>query len=421
MALLMAVSAVDAQKKAVQTAKNRAMSAETPDFDGAREAIRGALENEETKDDANTWYVAGLIGNKEAEYLINQRYLTGQLDEARLGQCVAESYEYWLVADSLAQVLVADKKGNMKPAAPKLRPQVARAMMDYFTQGYLISYGYSFYEKRDNEAAYKYFMMHLNMPKLPMMADPKLQKQMEVQLNDTNYYTYKQYAGRFAFDAKMYDEAVAVFNDLILNDNGKALRHDQISAKEYLAAIAQARQDTLGYLTQLREGWRMYPDEPWFVQNLINFYLREYNGEDGLELAMAAVSEAIEQDPQKQYFILRGQLYLQTGRYDEALSEFNTLDQQYPNDLDIIEMIGRVYYFRGDDMLTAANDLNDPNAAKKAREEALVELRKCVEPLERVHEVRKDDVTLLNLLKNTYYKLGEMDKNRAIVNEINNL
>lgn len=419
LAMLMAVSAVDAQKKAVQTAKNRAMNSETPDFAGAREAIQGALENEETKNDANTWYVAGLIGNKEAEYLINQRYLTGQLDENRLGECVAESYNYWLVADSMAQILVADKKGNMKPANPKLRPQITRAMLDYFTNNYLISYGYSFYEKRDNENAFRYFMMHLNMPKLEMMQDAKLQKQMEPQLNDTNFYTYKQYAVRFAYEAGLYNEAVAVCNQLINEDQGKALRHDVITAKEYLADIAKIQGDTTAYLAQLREGWQMFPDEAWFVQVLINFYVRDYQGTDGAELALATVSEAIAQDPQKQYLMLRGQLYLQMGRYDEALAEF--VGMNAPDDLDVIEMIGRTYYFRGDDMLTAANDLNDPRAAREAREQALAAIRQCLEPLERVHEVRKDDVTLLNILKNAYYKLGDYEKNAAIVKEINNL
>ena len=65
-ALMLISTCCFAQKSAIRTAKNLAMQ-ETPDFDGARAAIKPALENEETKNLAETWYVAGLIGNKQNE------------------------------------------------------------------------------------------------------------------------------------------------------------------------------------------------------------------------------------------------------------------------------------------------------------------------------------------------------------------
>ena len=67
MALVLASTCGYAQKKAVNSAKNKASNTESPDFAGAREDIKAALENEETKNLANTWYVAGLIGYKENE------------------------------------------------------------------------------------------------------------------------------------------------------------------------------------------------------------------------------------------------------------------------------------------------------------------------------------------------------------------
>ena len=58
-----------AQKKNVSQAKNKAMAAENPDFTGARALIGEALEDETTKNLADTWYWAGMIGYKENEYL----------------------------------------------------------------------------------------------------------------------------------------------------------------------------------------------------------------------------------------------------------------------------------------------------------------------------------------------------------------
>ena len=53
-----------AQKSNVSKAKNKALM-ENPDFSGAREAIKLALADSTTKNLADTWYIAGLIGYKE--------------------------------------------------------------------------------------------------------------------------------------------------------------------------------------------------------------------------------------------------------------------------------------------------------------------------------------------------------------------
>ena len=55
------VAAGSAQKKNVSLAKNKAMNTEAPDFEGAKTAIEAALQDETTKDAADTWYVAGLV------------------------------------------------------------------------------------------------------------------------------------------------------------------------------------------------------------------------------------------------------------------------------------------------------------------------------------------------------------------------
>ena len=82
-----------AQKKAVSLAKDLAQR-ETPDFDGAREAIKGALENEETKNQANTWYVAGLIGYKQCDYIWVQAQMGQPVDNAAKGAAIEESIDY---------------------------------------------------------------------------------------------------------------------------------------------------------------------------------------------------------------------------------------------------------------------------------------------------------------------------------------
>lgn len=60
-----------AQKANVSKAKNKALNVEAPDFEGAKEAIAAALQDESTKNSVDTWYTAGLVYEKiqDAEYL----------------------------------------------------------------------------------------------------------------------------------------------------------------------------------------------------------------------------------------------------------------------------------------------------------------------------------------------------------------
>ena len=91
-----------AQKSNVSKAKNKALM-ETPDFPAAREAIKLALNDSTTKNQAETWYVAGLIGNKQNELLYQKALLKMPFDTVAKGTALMESYNYYLEALKLDQ------------------------------------------------------------------------------------------------------------------------------------------------------------------------------------------------------------------------------------------------------------------------------------------------------------------------------
>lgn len=419
MAMLLAVTAGYAQKKAVSTARNRAMNTEAPDFKGAREAIAPAFENEETKNDANTYFVAGLIGYQEIQNMIQQVYLGKKFDEKLAGECALEAYNYWMKADELSQVLVADKKGNMKPAAPKVRQQIAPKMLDIFRENYLIAYGNNFFTEHDYKGAYDNFMRHLSIPKMEMMQDPKIQKTMVV---DTTYYYYKRFAGQFAYELQDYEAAQTIFNQLLGVDSNVALRVDQIVAKEFLAEIAKAQGDTAAYERHLEEGFLRFPDEPWFVQSLINHYLNIADAALGQQKAMEYVNRAIEQDAQRQYFVLRGQLCVQTNQFDAAKKEFEALMASDPTDEVAVEWLGRAYFFEAVKMNEDALNIND-NAEYQAALKKMDEVYKASIPFfEKAHELKPESTDVMRILKQLYYRFqdeaGMAAKLEAISNEL---
>ena len=109
-ALALVSGNIFAQKANVNKAKTKAYS-EEPDFEGARALIQAALADETTKNDPNTWYVAGLIGYLENEKMTLAAQYGQPIDNARKGQVVVESYDYFIKADQLAQI--PDEKGKV--------------------------------------------------------------------------------------------------------------------------------------------------------------------------------------------------------------------------------------------------------------------------------------------------------------------
>ena len=125
--LVGSISGMYAQKANVSKAKNKVLM-ETPDFAGARELIKPALEEETTKNQANTWYVAGLIGYKEKSKMEADNILDpSKIDQNAKGAVVMESYAYLVKADSLDQL--PNEKGKVKP---RYRKDIKRMMREYY-------------------------------------------------------------------------------------------------------------------------------------------------------------------------------------------------------------------------------------------------------------------------------------------------
>ena len=118
-----------AQTANVKKAKNAALAAENPDFAAARQYIEPALEDAATKDVADTWYVAGLIGYQENDYLNAQQMIGKTIDQEQKGKALIESYNYWLKADELGQI--PNEKGKINT---KIRKNIAAKMLEYYTQ-----------------------------------------------------------------------------------------------------------------------------------------------------------------------------------------------------------------------------------------------------------------------------------------------
>jgi tetratricopeptide (TPR) repeat protein len=387
MFLVISVTSAFAQKANVSKAKNKALM-ENPDFAGARELIKPALTDPTTKDLAATWHVAGMIGYKENETLTNKALLGQSVDADVKGKAIMESYDYFMKAYQLDQL--PDVKGKVKP---KFQKDIKAKIKDYYTvQQNLVAYGAYLFEKKNYDETIKVFETYLGIPALPMMNN-------EIKL-DSNYYMIKYYAAIAATNAEQHDKAIALYEDL-RNDGYEELTVHQLLYEEYLK-----KKDTVNFVKVLKAGFEKFPQEAWFLQNLINYYIFTNQSQD----ALVYLNNAIEREPNiAQYYYVKGNLSESMGRLDEARAAFDKAIELDPKLADAYAGIGRLYYNRAVKLSDAANDIKDNKlyvAAKKNADGVFIE---SIPFFKKASELKPDEMEYKRTLRTLYYRL-KMDK-----------
>ena len=398
MAALVLISAgCFAQKNPLVKKAKSYMMAETPDFSAARAAISEAME---AGQNAETYYWAGMIGYQEMTQENYNQMMGKGANQAKAGAAVVESYKYWLKADELAQVPVLNKKGVEVPTDPKMRGNVSKKMLEYYKQQELVKYGIYLNEQKDYAGAYEAFKMHIDIPELPMMQDPKLQKEMP---RDTTYDQYKYYAAIFAVQSEMHPEAIALLSEM-KDGNYEGISVNQFLYQEYLAV-----KDTVMFVQTLKDAIVRFPAEPWFLQNLINFYI--FSGQE--QTAVDYLAQAIEREPNvAQYHHIKGNLDENLGNYDDALKDFDAALAIDPTLADAMAGKGRVYYNQAVKLNEEAAMISDNKAYKKALEEMNEVFRKSLPFFEKAHEMDPTDRSYVVVLKGLYYRF-HMDEKEA--------
>ena len=393
-ALMLISTCCFAQKSAIRTAKNLAMQ-ETPDFDGARAAIKPALENEETKNLAETWYVAGLIGNKQNENIWLMGQMGQTIDNAAKGAAVEESINYWLVADSLAMVPVYDKKGNPKYDL-KTRKKIAEAIVDYFQKQDLAIYASYLAEQNDDLGVANAFKMHCDIPDLAMMQDPKLQAKLP---KDTTYYQYMSYSLSYYYRAKAFDEALKMAERIAADPA------HEVTAYQYFYDLYKQKGQPEIAKAKLAEAVEKFPTEPWFIQNMINDLVQS---KDTIG-AVAYLDKAIENDPsQAQYFHTKATLLSTLRRFDEAFTFFQKAIDMDPKNPEYYLNYAYAYSDKATVMLEGTDNLSQKEymAVKKQSDEVL---KLALPYYEKAHELAPGDMSYARALRQCYYRL-HMDK-----------
>ena len=406
-ALVLISAGCFAQKANVSKARGLA-DAETPDYAGARAAIAEALQNDETKDLANTWYIAGFIGYKEFETNNLKRQMGQNIDIDQWGAAVYESVNYWNKAYELALVPTYDKKGKAKydTRTPK---SILPKMTEYFQFQPMIAAGFNAYEANDPSLAYDMFVAHCNIPDSKIMQDNP--EELAKLLRDSSYYTCLYYAGRFAYEAQRYEEAIATLRRMNSEHaNANALRKEIIYANEYIYQIYIEQKDTVNAVEFIKGCIDLFPEEPWFMQNLINLYINSGQEEKAIEY----LDIAIAREPNVgQYYNSKGSILARIGRFEDSFKAFEQAIAIEPNNALFLETLGFAYVDLGNKLNDDAAYL-DAKAYAKAKVEIDAAFQKALPYFEKAYELEPDNYDFKRSLRSLYYRLGMDDKYAAL-------
>jgi tetratricopeptide (TPR) repeat protein len=397
-ALFLAATGGFAQMKLVNKALAEA-KAEKPNFTQAQSEIKEALSNDESKDNAKTWYAAGFIEDKIFEAERNKQILGQQPNDVKMYDALLASYNYFMKAAELDQK--PDEKGKVKP---KFLKDIKSTLKN--NQGYFINGGAYFWEQKDYQKAYDLFHVYTVIPKLDLFKG-------EPAAVDTNYNMilfYEAVAASYIPDPRL---AISCYEQL------KGTDFKQTEVYQYLAQECLNANDSALYLQTLQEGAKLFPKDPYFVQSLINVYIN--NGDT--DHALAYLQDAIAQTPDNaQLYDVTGRLYEQQNDIDKALDMYTKATEHDPTYAAAWANIGRVYYNQAITESDAAANIKDMKTYNQVRAEKIDPLfKKALPYFEKAHQLDPTDREYMIGLRGIYYNLdmsAEYDKIEAEMNAL---
>ncbi len=378
-----------AQMKSVKQAERIAKDSK-PNYAQARDIIKPAFTDPESKDDARTWYVAGLIEEKQVDESKTNMMLGKPFSEDAFYTALYAMYPYYVKADSLDAL--PNEKGKVKR---KFEKEIKKALSD--NHGFLINAGSYYFDKQDYVNAHKFFKKYLDVKEFPMFAGTTLAQQdsMSMQIGFFSAYSASQIEGNLK-------NAIAEYEKI------KNVDYRKSDVYQLLATAYNDLGDSIGYVNVLQEGAKVFPQDKFFVFNLINIYIRQGENEKAKEF----LEQALASDPtNKQLYHVLATVYEQGFKdVEKAEANFRKALEIDPAYADAVIGLGRIYYNQAVVIQSEANAITDAKKYKEMDEQAKALFQKALPYFEKAIELEPDNTEYLMAIRGIYYNLNMNDK-----------
>ena len=378
------------QKKVVSAAKNE-LKNNPSNITEARNLIKDALANPETANDAEAWYTAGQIENKQFDDQRSLEILGKQPDDAVMYGALQNILPYFLKAAELDQL--PDAKGKIKPRFTKDIRSNVRANRPFY-----INAGLYAYEKKDYKTAYENFKLYGDIPNLDLFKGEK----WDVAPRDTTELQIRYYAGLAASLLPDHEAAIAMYNDI--KDRGYAENgvFKETDIYQRLSYEYNQLNDSAGFEKIIKEGFTKFPGDEYYVSNLINSSINSGKFAE----AVSYLEQAISQHPENaQLYDVLGQVYEADKKTDDAIKYMKKALEMDPNNTEFLSHLGRIYFNMGVEQRRVVDEISDPAKSKEASDQALNCFRQSMPFFEKVFELNPKDKGAIFALRSIYYNL----------------
>lgn len=390
-ALCLFVSLSFGQKKAVIAAKNELKS--TPsNFSEARNQIKEALANPETSNDAEAWYVAGQIENKQFDDQRALEILGKKPDEEVMYSALQKILPYFLKAVELDKI--PDAKGKVKPRFTKDIRANVRANRPFY-----INAGLYAYDNKNYKQAYENFRLYGDIPSMDLFKGEK----WEIVPNDSTELQIRYYAGLAASLVPDHQGALEMYSDL---KNKKYIDNavfKETDIYQHIAYEYNQMGDSTAFKNTIMEGFAKFPGDEYYVSNLINLSINSGKFDEARDY----LNKAISQHPEDaQLYDVMGQVYEAEKNNDEAIKYMKKALDMSPDNKDFLLHLGRVYFNLGVEQRRVADEISDSAKSKAATAQSLDFFRQSMPFFEKVLQLDDKNSSAIFALRSIYYNLG---------------
>ena len=381
------------QKRQIKALMGVAQNAEinlASDPVGAVNAMKAVITNPLVNTDAYVWFV-----NASAKKAVIDNENRKRAEGAAFDEAMLYTYAYELGGD----LEKCEEYDNVPDAKGKIKAKYKEFITMTYAQefGQFYNAGAYFYGNEDYAKAYDLFKMFID-------ASDKLYK-AEMMPKDTVNVPVAAY--NMALSAMQMEDYEKVLTHVDL-----AMMNEQMapSAFRYKTVAHLELGDTAAWLGFCKEGTKLFPDDAYFYQSLIQYYDTR-NEKEQLD---ALADELIASDPNNALFIyLKGYIAHQNEQIDTAIDWYKKTLEVDPNYETALSNLGRCYLIKAQEYSAAQTSISVTDKKKLAKDKEILNgyYNQALPLLERLRELQpeKHDLWLGNLM-NCYYNLNKSNK-----------
>ena len=390
-ALMFGAMSASAQLSVVKEAK-----AMKKDPAAAAKVLEAALTNPETANDPNTWQLAGDLQKAIYDEENMKLYLPGgQADMPRMYGAMLKMFDYYLKCDEVEQAGVAN--GTVKKA--KLRKKNAEVLLS--VRGNLANGGVEAFNVNNYEEAQKYFGMFVDVVENPMFAD----KAAELKA-DTLNALYANYATMAAGLRDPKDVASVIkYGNIGKESNSEGWRALMFMAEVY---GDKEKGDSIKWLETIKEGAQRFPDQDFFVGNIMDYYLQRGMVDEGL----AQIDQLLAANEKPYFWYVKGVLLYEKKDYaaaNDALDKVIAAGGELA--AEAYAKKGDIYFFPAQKIVEENSSLNIDDPKYNANEAKIKEAYEQAKPFyEKAKELEPDNQQIWGqMLLRIYWTLNKAE------------